>query len=83
MKTVDLYKQKLYAWSTSDFMAANDMAWPALNEEIYNKKTINNKLEFVLKIDEKDHVVGICLLALTDIKEGEEIGVTYGWNFWK
>ena len=44
---------------------------------------INNKSEFVLKIDENDHVVGICLLALTDIKEGEEIGVTYGWNFWK
>lgn len=66
----------------SIFMKANDKAWrTGLNEAAYLQRTVLNNMELVL-VFEKRRGVGIAAHTLRHIASGEEIGITYGFDYW-
>ena len=74
-----------YSYVDKDFllMKANDFAWkPNIDSIDYYLNENNNKLSFVLNYNESE-CTGIVALALDDITAGNEIGVTYGYDYWK
>lgn len=73
--------KKHYAVTSSIFMYANDAAWPATSAYDYSTKCSRNNAEFVLTF-ENNRLRGISLLLLKDVREDEEICVSYGYDFW-
>lgn len=65
------------------FMRANDLAWtPNITEEEYEKQIFKNKIEMVLSFDEKGLIDGVGVICNNFISKGEEVGMTYGYNYW-
>jgi hypothetical protein len=72
---------KRYVAGKDDFMNANDFAWPSQTQKKYNANSLRNQLEFVMVV-EAGQLVGIAAHFLCKVAKGEEIGCTYGWDFW-
>ena len=61
-------------------MFINDFNWPSSSELEYTNKN-NNNVQFMLEFI-AGTIVGIRVIAMRNIKAGEELGVEYGWCFW-
>lgn len=72
---------KRYVIGKDDFMTANDFAWPSRTQKKYNANSHRNQLEFVMVV-EAGVLMGIAAHFLCRVAKGEEIGCTYGWDFW-
>lgn len=69
---------------TDPVMVANDAAWPARTVRQYERRCLaRNALEFVLSFDAAGVVNGVCAHFTRSVDEGDEVCVTYGWDFWR
>ena len=68
----------------SILMKANDLAWTnhCSAEEYEHAAMCFNHMEFILEF-ESCMLCGIKALAFRTIQPGEEIGITYGYPYWK
>jgi hypothetical protein len=63
-------------------MKANDLAWKdGMTQAEYDQRTHMNKLDLIL-IVHRGRVEGACVLANDDIAQDEEVGITYGFDYW-
>ena len=63
-------------------MKANDLAWPASDENEYEARSERNAMELVLNFDDAGRPIGVMALFNRNVPRGEEIGVTYGYGYW-
>lgn len=62
-------------------MKANDLAWPANSATEYlSEAERRNKMCLLLEISTRVIAVKACMID--NIRQGEEIGNTYGYSFW-
>ena len=63
-------------------MKANDLAYsPTVSLHEYLLLIKRNKLELVLEVA-RTEVIGVYLVAIDEIAVDEEVGISYGPNFW-
>ena len=63
-------------------MKANDLAWESrISERQYHENSARNKLDLVLGF-ERGRIVGVLAHVNRAILADEEVGVTYGWDYW-
>ncbi len=66
------------------FMKANDLAWqPGLSEAEYEKRMHLNKMDLILNFDSHGQIDGSYVHVNEDIKKNDEVGITYGYDYWK
>ena len=66
-------------------MIANDLAWPAISENEYEKQTCKNKICLLLEFSSKSRlssIIGVKVCVTQDIFQDEEVGNSYGYGFW-
>lgn len=65
-------------------MMANDLAWPATSEKDYEKNVEKNKICLLLEFSNTatPNIIGIKIYVTQDIKKNEEVGNSYGYDFW-
>ena len=63
-------------------MKANDAGWPARTRQQYDTRCCANTLEFILSFDANGCVNGICGFFNSNVRKGDEICATYGWEYW-
>ena len=69
--------------SESIMMKANDLAWSPCNSvEEYEADASLNQVELIIQF-EKGHAVGVVGLVTKHISHGDEVGVTYGNEYWQ
>lgn len=77
-----VFHQK-YVLSDSLFMRANDLGFaPNINSEVEYEPQ-KNKIDLIMRFNSDGKAEGICAVVLDDIWPKEEVGITYGWNFWQ
>ena len=75
--------------ATSLFMKANDFAYETAprryslrsSAEQYARRAAQNKLECVLNIADGSIAPGVAVHVMQDVKKGEEVGITYGYEY--
>jgi hypothetical protein len=66
-------------------MKANDRGWRAgapNTAQTYHDRARENAFEFVLSVDARG-VNGVYAYFTRDVRVGDEIGCTYGWDYWR
>ena len=66
-------------------MIANDLAWPAISENEYEKQVSRNKICLLLELSSNSYnnsIIGVKACVTQDIYENEEVGNSYGYGFW-
>lgn len=66
-------------------MIANDLAWPAISEDEYEKQVGRNKICLLLELSSNSYnnsIIGVKACVTQDIYENEEVGNSYGYGFW-
>ncbi len=67
----------------SIMMKANDLAWsPQKNAREYNAETWRNQLELVVEFSQ-GRAVGVVAVMQRDAVPNEEVGITYGIDYWE
>ena len=82
--TKNLSKKTLVRAPADILMKANDLGWDArarMTPHKYQARIHRNAFEFVLSVD-REGVNGIYAYFTRDVPMEEEIGSTYGWEYW-